>query len=69
MPQNLVSIFKAAKMLGFLGIHKENTKMIRKTLHKKVILFSHFQVSGLKYMIFFSFINIDHLDNKFQWDE
>lgn len=56
-------------MSGFLGIHKENTKMIRKTLHKKVILFSHFKVSGLKYMIFFSFINIDHLDNKFQWDE
>lgn len=58
-------------MSGFLGIHKENTKMIRKTtqLHKKVILFSHFQVSGLKYMIFFSFINIDRLDNKFQWDE
>lgn len=56
-------------MSGFLGIHKENTKMIRKTtqLHKKVILFSHFQVSGLKYMIFSSFINIDHLEVSVGW--
>lgn len=43
--------------------------MIRKTtqLHKKVILFSHFQVSGLKYMIFSSFINIDHLEVSVGW--
>lgn len=54
-------------MSGFLGIHKENTKMIRKTLHKKVILFSHFKVSGLKYMIFSSFINIDHLEVSVGW--